>query len=180
MRPMKTACFCAALFCLVTAPSWAANDALAQAQSVPTGERVANYLQTMLTAVGQLLIIKHPPGMISDSNNTYRATVLYDPDRKVIQISLIGTQTDPKTLKALLEFTKDEVLSLNKTIQKDFGATLGDTDIDISYLNVAMNKTLLSYKDGRYSQDIKLEDGPVSKPSASDNSVPGGNINGMP
>lgn len=160
-------------------PAWAGNGALDQTQAVPTGERVASYLQTMLAAVGQLMSIKHPPGLVTDNNNLYRPTVLYDLKNKAIDISLIGTHDDVKWAKALVDLTKNEVLSFNKKLQEDFGVTLADSDLEISYLNVTSNKILLTYKNGEYSQKFAPEPppGPVKK---EDETMPGGNINGAP
>jgi hypothetical protein len=157
-------------------PAWAGNDALAQTQAVPAGERVAGYLQTMLTAVGQLMAFKHSGGISAEK---YQPTVLYDQKNKAIQVSLVGTYTDLKLVKALVDFTREEVLNFNKNLQGDFGVTLADGDLEIDYLNVSSNKTLLSYKDGQYSRKFAPE--PSPEPEQKEIfGPPGGSINGNP
>src|SRR5271154_4145305 len=146
---MKTRWIFILFFLLFTGFAHAGNDSLAQTQAVPTGERVANYLQTMLTTVGQLLSIKHPPGLF-DNGDIFRTTVLYDSENKLIEVSLIGTKNNLDIIKALLEFTKNEIMSFNKKLHENFGTTLAETDLEMSYLNVLSNKTLLRYKNGQY------------------------------
>ena len=73
----------------------AGNDALAQLQSVPTGERVANYLQSMMISVCAILEAKKPGDMLNRAE-MYRVAVTYDPQEKVIELSVVGDPYRPQ------------------------------------------------------------------------------------
>lgn len=136
---------------------YAGNDALAQTQSVPTGERVANYLQSMMISVCAILEAKKPGDMIN-SAEIYRVGVTYDPEEKVIELSVVGIHTDPKNAQEKLELTKKLVMSFNKKIQRNFGVTLGESDIVMDYLDARSSHIILKYRDGQFVAQPKVEE----------------------
>jgi hypothetical protein len=136
---------------------YAGNDALAQSQSVPTGERVASYLQSMMFSVSAILEAKKPGDLISNPE-IYRVAVTYDPQEKVIELSVVGLHTDPQNAQEKLEMTKKLVLSFNKKIQRNFGVTLGESDFVMDYLDAKSSHIILKYKDGQYVAQPKVEE----------------------
>lgn len=145
--------------CLVSLPTFAANEDLETIEAPALGERVATYLQTMVTAVSQTLAIK-PSSNKAINLEPFRATVTYDFDLMAIDISLVGTQTDEATVKAIMEFARKLVLGFNKKLDYNFGITLENEDIDIEYQNVLEDRIILRYQGGFYSRpDSKEESG---------------------
>ncbi|HUO58153.1 MAG TPA: hypothetical protein VMV05_08245 [bacterium] len=140
-------------------PAFAANDDLETQEAAYLGERVASYLQTMVTGVSQTMAIK-PGANAALNKEPYRATVTYDPAMEAIDISLVGTQSDPATVKEILEFTKKMVLGFNSKLDYNYGIVLGEEDIDMEYLNVLENKTILRYQGGFYSKPDEKKKSP--------------------
>ena len=136
---------------LLSGVSFAANDDLETVEAPALGERVATYLQTMVTAVSQTMAIK-PSSSPVLSLESFRATVTYNFALEAIDVSLVGIQTDKKTVKDIIEFTKKLLLGFNKKLDYNFGITLEEQDIDIEYQNVLENRTILRYQGGFYSE----------------------------
>src|ERR1035441_8641173 len=63
------------------------NDALAQPQTVTAGERVAQYLQSLMISAGAILEARKP-GDLLNSPEVYRVGVVYEPVEKVIDLSV--------------------------------------------------------------------------------------------
>jgi hypothetical protein len=150
-----------ALGLLLGGRAYAGNEALAQSQSVPVGERVASYLQSMMISVSGILEAKKQ-GDIINSPEIYRVGVTYDPRGKVIELSVVGIQTDPQNAQEKLEMTKKLVLSFNKKIQRNFGVTLGESDFVMDYLDAKSSHIILKYRDGQYVAQPKVEEVPTT------------------
>ncbi len=127
----------------------AGNEALGEPQTITAGERVANYLQSMMISVSAVLESKKP-GDIMGNPEVYRVGVTYDPQEKVIELSVVGIQADPKIAQDKLELTRKLVLSFNPKIQRNFGVTLGENDFVMDYLNAKTNHITLKYRDGKF------------------------------
>ncbi|SRR5260221_1189615 len=136
---------------LVVLPAFAANDDLETVEAPTLGERVATYLQTMVTAVSQTMSIK-PSVNPALNQEPYRVTVTYNFGLEGIDVSLVGTQTDKKTVKAIIEFTRKLILGFNKKLDYNFEITLQEQDINIEYQNVLENRIILQYQGGFYSR----------------------------
>lgn len=141
----------ALVFLLAPFQLFAANEDLETVEAPALGERVASYLQTMVTAVSQTLAIK-PSSNKALNLEPFRATVTYNFDLMAIDISLVGTQSDEITVKAILEFTRKLILGFNKKLDYNFGITLEDQDIDVEYQNVLEDRVILRYQGGFYSK----------------------------
>lgn len=140
-------------------PVHAANEDLETVEAPVLGERVAIYLQTMVTAVSQTLAVK-PSANKALNLEPFRPTVTYDFDLMAIDVSLVGTQTDETTVKAIMEFARKLILGFNKKLDYNFGITLENEDIDIEYQNVLKNRVILRYQGGFYSKpETKSEAG---------------------
>jgi hypothetical protein len=141
--------------------AYGGNDALAQPQTVTAGERVANYLQSMMNSVSAVLEVQNS-GDILNGREIYRVGVTYDPMDKVIELSVVGLQTDPKMAQEKLELTRNLVMSFNKKIQRNFGVTLGENDFVMDYLYAKTNQIVLKYRDGQFLAQTKVEEVPTT------------------
>ncbi len=138
---------------LVTVLAHAENEGLAASQSVPAGERVANYLQAYLLKVGTIVEAKSSGGLF-DGTHTYRVIVSYDPEKKDLDISVIGTSQDPEIEQNMLGTVRDIVLKLNPKLRKYFGVTLQDTDLAMDYLYAKSGTVLMRFRDGKYVKSL--------------------------
>ena len=125
------------------------NDALAQPQTVTAGERVAQYLQSLMISAGAILEARKP-GDLLNSPEVYRVGVVYEPVEKVIDLSVVGSQGDPQSARRMLELTRGLVLSFNKKLEKNFGVTLRDDDIIMDYLDAKTSRIILKFRDGHF------------------------------
>jgi hypothetical protein len=135
---------------LCAAPVWAANDDLETQEPAYLGEQVASYLQTLLTGVSQTLAVKPFPDVPALNKEPYRATVTYDPDEEAVDVSLVGSQDDVAAVRSILDFTKNLLLGFNKKLDYYYGTTLEEEDIEMEYLDVPDNRTILRFEDGFY------------------------------
>jgi hypothetical protein len=140
---------------LLAGKVYAGNDALSQPQTVTAGERVANYLQSVMNSVSAVLEAQNQ-GDILNGREIYRVGVTYDPLDKVIELSVVGAQTDPKAAQGKLELTRKLVMSFNKKIQRNFGVTLGEDDFAMDYLYAKTNQIVLKYRDGKFLAQPKV------------------------
>jgi hypothetical protein len=138
--------------------AWAGNEGLALPQQVPAGERVANYLQAYWAKIGALVEAK-TGGDILGGFQTYKVVVDYDPEKKVLEVSLVGMSRDKKIAQQMLEAVKQIILKLNPKIEKRFGVTLQEGDLSMEYLYAKSGETLLRYQDGHFVE------GPVYTPT---------------
>ena len=136
----------------------AGNDALAQPQTVLAGERVAQYLQAMMISVSAILETKKPGDLISGPE-VYRVAVTYDPQDKLIELSVVGAQNDPKIARDKLEMTLKLALSFNKKIQRNFGVTLSENDLSMDFLDAKTSQIIVRYRGGQFEveKDIQAE-----------------------
>jgi hypothetical protein len=145
----------------------AGNGALAQLQAVPAGERVANYLQSLMSLTSQILAARNQGGIdLFNERDAYRVSITYNPDLMVVEASIVGTHDDPKATRDSIELTKGLILGFNKRLQKNFGVTLTEEDLSVDYLNAKTGKILLRYHGGKY-----LSSSPT--PGATPSSLPG-------
>lgn len=134
---------------LFLAAGWAAagNSGLASLQRVPAGERVANYLQAYLTTIGTIVESENSGGILEGAR-TYRVVAAYDPDQEAMEITLIGMQRDPATLREMLGVVRKIILKLNPKLRKNFGVTLGEGDFRMTYLYAKSGQVLMRYPEG--------------------------------
>jgi hypothetical protein len=132
----------------------AGNEALAQAQTVAAGERVANYLQSLMISFSAFLEAKKP-GNLLNSAEIYRVGVTYNPEEKMIDISVVGNQEDPVIARRKLELTQKLLMSFSKKIEKNFGVILGENDFNMDYLDAKSNRIILKYRDGNFQATPK-------------------------
>ena len=142
---------------LAVFPAFAANEDLETVEAPALGERVATYLQTMVTAVSQTMAIK-PSSNQALNQEPYRATVTYNFGLMAIDVSLVGTQADKKKVKDIIEFTKKLLLGFNKKLDYNFRITLEEQDINIEYQNVLENRTILQCQGGFFSAPDSKKD----------------------
>jgi len=151
---------------LSTGLAWAENEGLASLQSVPAGERVANYLQAYLMKVGTIVEAKSSGGLF-EGPHTYRVVVSYDPDKKDLDVSVIGIAQDPEVEQNMLGAVRDIVLKLNPKLQKYFGVTLEDTDLSMDYLYAKSGTVLMRFRDGKYMKMGSENPVPLPQPTSS-------------
>jgi hypothetical protein len=122
----------------------AGNDALSQASPAPLGERVANYLQSMMTIKEAIWDQYHPSDM--DYREEIHLAVSYEPAEKLIGVSVIGGQDDVKYVQALLERVRKTMLSFSRKIKSDYGIELTEADFSLAYLDVKTGNIILRMK----------------------------------
>ncbi len=153
MRLRQTLFLGAAL--LLAGLSHAANDSLGAWDSVPVGERVASYLQTMVTAALQALPLKPRTQYPNLNQEPIRVTILYNPDGENLDVTLVGSLEDAEAVKADFSFMRRLILGFNKKLDYYFEVSLSDEDINLEYHNVPKNKTILKYENGLYTTPEK-------------------------
>lgn len=151
----------AAAITLITGSAWAENEGLASLQTVPAGERVANYLQAYFMKVGTIVEAKSSGGLFEGAQ-TYRVIVTYDQDKKDLDVTVIGMAQDPEIDQNMLGTAKDIILKLNLKLKKYFGVTLQDADLSMDYLLAKSGTVLMRFRDGKYLKTIM--ENPVSTP----------------
>ncbi len=165
----KTVGTAVALFLLGTAWVWAGNGDLAKTREIPAGESVAYYLQACLTTFGTILEAKNSGGLF-DGGQTCRVVAVYNPDRQGIDVTVIGTQGDPKTSQTVLENFLKVILKLNPNLKKNFGVTLQESDLSMDYLYAKNGQVLMRYREGQFLQGPP----PGSEPTDTPMPVPNG------
>ena len=143
-----------ALSLLFSGKVQAGSDALSQPQTVTAGERVANYLQSLMGTASAILVAQKP-GDLLNGFDVYRVGVTYNPDEKVIDISVVGSHDDLQIAQQKLELTQKLVMSFNKKIQKNFGVTLGEDDFIMDYLDAKTSRIILKYRNGNFEFPAK-------------------------
>jgi hypothetical protein len=135
--------------------SHAANDSLGAWDSVPVGERVASYLQTMVTAALQALPLKPQTKYPNLEKEPIRAAILYNPDGESLDVTLVGSLEDVEAVKSDFTFMRKLILGFNKKLDYYFEVSLSDEDINLEYHNVPKNKTILKFENGLYTTPEK-------------------------
>jgi hypothetical protein len=135
--------------------AWSANDNLGASDSVPVGERVAGYLQTMVTATTQAMLLKPQTKYPNLKLEPIRATIIYNPDEETLDVTLVGSLQDVDAVKEDFNFIRKLILGFNKKLDYYYEVTLTDEDINLEYHNVPQNKTILKYENGLYTTPEK-------------------------
>ncbi len=164
---MKKILLAVVLFAFVSSAR-AGNDALSQASSAPLGERVANYLQTMMMVKTAIWEQNRPVDM--DYREEIHMAVSYEPSEKLIGVSVIGVQDDSNYVKSLLERIRKTMLSFDKKLKNDYGVELTESDFSLAYLNVRSGKIILRLKEtevGEPTPSVTPEAEPPQTPNAS-------------
>ncbi len=143
-----------------TAATYAGNDALSQPSPAPLGERVAVYLQMMMSVDSVIWEQSHPAGM--DYREAVHMAVNYEPAEQLIGVSVVGTQDDLKYVQALLGKIQKALLSFNKKIKNDYGVELSEQDFSFAYLNVKTGRIVMRLKSG---QGVDLGPTPTPEPA---------------
>jgi hypothetical protein len=97
--------------------AYAGNAALSQALSVPAGERIANYLQTVMSPVGEV-VTAWSPGDVFSPKDPFHLAFNYNPETRVINIYLTGKLEKSEDIKPIFDLTQKLILRLNGKIQK--------------------------------------------------------------
>lgn len=171
MRVKKAAFLAVMLLPLMSVRGWAENNSLAKTRPVPAGERVAGYLQGYLTKIYTVVETKASGGLF-DGSQTYRVVVAYDPGAKELDITLIGSQQDAKTIERMMDVMRKIVLKLNPRLQKDYGVTLQDGDLSMDYLYAKTGQVLERYRDGKYLGNLPADQDEPQEPTPSTSSNP--------
>ena len=153
-----------ALFFLAIPMAHAGNDALAQPSSVPLGERVAHYLQNMMMIETAIWEQNHPADL--DYREEIHLAISYEQTEKLIGVSVIGVQDDPKYVQRLLEKIQKTMLSFSKKIKSDYDLDLTIADLSLAYLNVKTGKIILRLRGGELVDAAPASPTPVVKPTA--------------
>jgi hypothetical protein len=156
MNFIRTSSFLGAL--LFAGACQAANDNLGAWDSVPVGERVANYLQIMVTATTQAMPLKPQTKYPNLAQEPIRATIIYNPDEETLDVTLVGSLEDANAVKEDFTFMRKLILGFNKKLDYYFEVTLADEDINLEYHNVPKNKTILKYENGLYTTPEKVKE----------------------
>ncbi len=143
-----------------TGVACAGNDALSHSSPAPLGERLALYLQGMMTIESAIWEQNHPAGM--DYREGVHMAVNYEPAEKLIGVSVVGTQDDLKYVQGLLEKVQKALLSFNKKIENDYGVELSEQDFSFAYLNVKTGRIMMRLKSG---QGVDLGPTPTPEPA---------------
>jgi len=143
----------------------AENEGMASLQSVPAGERVANYLQAYFMKVGTVVEAKSSGGLFEGAQ-TYRVIVSYDPDKKDLDVAVIGMAQDPEVEQNMLGTVREILLKLNPKLQKYFGVTLQDTDLSMDYLYAKSGTVLTRFREGKYMKVALGKPTPAPEPES--------------
>lgn len=141
----------------------AANENLGAWDSVPVGERVAGYLQTMVTATTQAMLLKPQTKYPNSKIEPIRVTIIYNPDEETLDVTLIGSLEDADAVKEDFTFIRKLILGFNKKLDYYYEVTLTDEDINLEYHNVPKNTTILKYENGLYTTPEKGKEDEMPK-----------------
>lgn len=128
---------------------YAGNVALSQASTVPTGERIANYLQAVMFSAGEVVTARSP-GDIFSPKEPFHLAFNYDPEARVIDVYITGKLEKAEDIKPVFDLTQKLVLRLNDKIQKFYRVTLKVEDLSMDYLNVERGKVIMKFMNGQY------------------------------
>jgi len=128
---------------------YAGDAALARASTVPAGERIANYLQAVMSSAGEVITARSPGDMFSPKDPFYLA-FNYDPEAQEIDVYITGKLEKSEEIKPIFELTQQLILRLNGKIQKFYGVTLKAEDFSMDYLNLNSGKVVMKLVDGHY------------------------------
>jgi hypothetical protein len=128
---------------------YAGNAALAQASTVPAGERIANYLQAVMSSAGEVITARSPGDMFSQKD-PFHLAFNYDPESQEIDVYITGKLEKSEEIKPIFELTQQLILRLNGKIQKFYGVTLKAEDFSMDYLNLNSGKVAMKLVDGHY------------------------------
>jgi hypothetical protein len=134
--------------------AYAGNSALSQTSAVPAGERVANYLQAVMSTAGELVTAQSPGDMFSPKE-PFHFAFDYDPERQVIDVYIIGKLENADDVKGILESAQKLVFRLNDKLQKNFSVTLKPEDLSMDYLNNKSGKVIVKFVNGEYIDKTK-------------------------
>ena len=157
-----TLAVCSALWAGV---AQAQNEDMAKLQTVPAGERVANYLQVYLTKLGTIVEAKSSGGILEGAQ-TYRVTVGYDPDKEGLDVAVIGMAHDPEATQKMLGVIEDIILKANPRLQKYFGVSLQEKDLAIDYLYAKTGEVEMRLRDGKYIKGPAAKTSPTPEPAS--------------
>jgi len=145
---------------LLGSAAQAGEAALSETTAVPKGERIANYLQSVITSAGQLVNAKNP-GDIFSPKTPQSFSINYDPAEQVIDVDVLGDLDNFQTAQKMLDLTQQLVLSLNKKIEKYYGVTLTGKDLAMVYINAKAGALIAKYSNGKYEDELQGKALPV-------------------
>lgn len=135
---------------------YAGNAALSQALTVPTGERIANYLQAVMFSAGEVVTARSP-GDIFSPKEPFHLAFNYDPESQVIDVYITGKLEKAEDIKPIFDLTQKLILRLNDKIQKFYGVNLKVEDLSMDYLNVERGKIIMKFLNGQYVDKTSTE-----------------------
>jgi len=139
---------------------YAGNAALSQASTVPTGERIANYLQAVMFSAGEMVTARSP-GDIFSPKEPFHLAFNYDPEAPAIDVYITGKLEKAEDIKPIFELTQKLILRLNNKVQKFYGVTLKAEDLSMDYLNVERGKVIMKFVNGQYVDKTSTETVPT-------------------
>src|ERR1700677_4684261 len=95
---------------------YAGNVALSQTSTIPVGERIANYLQGVMSSAGEVVTARSPGDMFSPKD-PFHLAFNYDPEAQEIDVYITGKLEKSEDIKPIFELTQQLVLRLNGKIQ---------------------------------------------------------------
>jgi hypothetical protein len=134
---------------VLNGPVYAGNPALAQTSNVPTGERVANYFQALMTSAGEMVNARED-GDIFAPKKPFHLAFDYDPERQVIDVYIVGAYEKAEEIKPIFDLVQKLIFRLNNKVQKFYGVTLKPEDLSMDFINVNSGKVVMKLADGKY------------------------------
>jgi hypothetical protein len=138
-----------AILMVVNGVVYASNPALAQISNVPTGERVVNYLQALMTSAGEMVNAR-TSGDIFAPKKPFHLAFDYDSEHQVIDVYIVGEYEKSEEIKPIFDLTQKLIFRLNDKIQKFYGVTLKPEDLSMDFVNVNSGKVLMKLVNGQY------------------------------
>ncbi|SRR5665213_74558 len=135
---------------------YAGNAALSQASAVPTGERIANYLQAVMFSAGEVVTARSP-GDIFSPKEPFHLAFNYDPEAQMIDVYITGKLEKAEDIKTIFDLTQKLILRLNDKIKKFYGVNLRVEDLSVDYLNVERGKVIMKFFNGQYIDKTSTE-----------------------
>jgi hypothetical protein len=138
----------------LSSSAYAGNAKLAERSSVPTGERIANYLQAVVSSASELVNAQNQ-GDLFGGHTPDRFSFNYDPDNQVVDVDVVGGLETYADARKMLELTQKLVFSLNRKIEKYYGVTLTTDDLTMVYFNAKTGSSVAKYEKGQYIDKLK-------------------------
>jgi hypothetical protein len=142
------------VFLFFSSTAYAGNAKLSERALMPRGERIANYLQSVVSSASELVNAKNQ-GDIFGGHTPDRFSFNYDPDEQVIDVDVLGGLESYDSAQKMLELTQKLIFSLNRKIEKYYGVTLTTDDLAMVYFNTMTGSSIAKFENGQYIDKLK-------------------------